>query len=126
MIRSKRFYRIFLQCPMPTQNFVFKESIIFSGESSNFLQERSICLESTFGSRVNYFMSFSHQTIYRCFSSKTMRMVLEPKKINILQKEKPSVDSMVTDIVLLTWKTSNEEAAGSHIKNIASSTELQG
>ena len=85
-------------------------------ESSNFLQERSIYLASTFASRVNYFMSFSHQTIYRCFSSKTMRIVLEPKKINILQKEKPLVDSMMAYIVLLTWKTSNEEEAGSHIK----------
>jgi len=40
-----------------------------------------------------------------------MCIVLEPKKIKILQEEKTPVDSIVVYIVLLTWKASNEEVA---------------
>lgn len=41
-------------------------------ESFKFRQEKSICLASTFGSRVNYFMLFSNQIIYQCFAYETI------------------------------------------------------
>ena len=123
MIRSRRFYRILYHFQPMTMSTADLEFRLLKNQSHfprktikgsfNFLQERSVCLASTFGSQVNYFMLFSHHADQKCFFflTKTMCIVLEPKKIKILQEEKTPVDSIVVYIVLLTWKASNEEVA---------------
>jgi len=35
--------------------------------SLTFIQEKSVCLASTSGSQVNYFMLFSHRADHKCF-----------------------------------------------------------
>lgn len=77
MIRSRRFYRIsyhFQPMTMSTADLEFrllKNQSHFPRKtmkgSFNFLQERSVCLASTFGSQVNYFMLFSHHADHKCF-----------------------------------------------------------